>query len=446
MSNELKLNVLGDSDSTGYKIYPGKKIFPIKSETACLLKWSWSTVNFEMGTSSSCHRTQYWPVDPDNFDQFHNLPQKIQAREAMLDGHWPGHGCQYCANVEQVGGVSDRMMNLERHHGLDKIPPELLQDPTATSVTPIILEVYFNNTCNLSCLYCSSNYSSKINDELRKFGDIRIDNFSMESHTHVNNRYEKMVSSLWKYLEENNRYQIIRHFQVAGGEALLQRELDQSLNFWATHPNPSLVINLISNLMIPHHQFVKKMQKVEELVTKECIYMLELTASLDCWGEPQRYIRHGLDLDTWQQNFEYMLDKEWCKLTVHSCVTALSIKTMPDLIEKIKQWQSMHPDREIEHNFDIVIGQQNRDNGLHPKMFGPGVFDQDIDRIVKCMPNETEKQRTVRNQIIGHAKVIANSPRQPDKIQTLKKYLNELDRRHGTDWKQTFAWLDRDWN
>lgn len=429
-----------------YKTYPGRKIFPIKSETGCLLKWSWSTINFERSNSSSCHRTEYWPVDPDNFDQFHNLPQKIQARELMLEGQWPGHGCEYCANVEHSGGTSDRMMTLDRHHGLDKIPPELLQDPTATAVTPIILEIYFNNTCNLSCLYCFPSVSSKINDELRKFGDIQIDDFRMRFHTRVNDRYEKMVAALWKYLEDNNRYQILRHYQIAGGESLLQKELDDSLDFWAAHPNPSLTINLISNLMIPHHQFVKKMQKVEQLVNNEAIYMLELTASLDCWGDPQEYIRYGLDLATWQQNFEYMLDKEWCRLSVHSCVTALSIKTMPDLIEKINHWQSLRPDREIEHNFDVVIGTQNQVNGLHPSVFGSGVFDQDFDRIVKCMTGDTEIKRTTRNQMIGHANLIAKSTRQPERIQTLKKYLDEMDRRRGTNWKQTFAWLDRDWN
>jgi hypothetical protein len=150
-----------------YKTYPGHQIFPIKTSTSCLLKWSWSTINMENCMSSSCHRVDYDPIDPDNFENFHNLPAKVQAREAMLRGEWPGRGCEYCQHVENLGGLSDRLMTLERHHGADKIPPELFKNPVATEVTPTVLEVYFNNTCNLSCVYCGPKLSSKWNDELR---------------------------------------------------------------------------------------------------------------------------------------------------------------------------------------------------------------------------------------------------------------------------------------
>jgi pyruvate-formate lyase-activating enzyme len=429
-----------------YQTFPGKKIFPIKSNTACMLKWSWSTINMETGSSSSCHRVNYDPIDPDNFADFHNLPAKVQAREAMIRGEWPGHGCEYCQNVENAGGVSDRMMTMERHHGLDKLPPELLNNPVATEVTPTILEVYFNNTCNLSCLYCGPSVSSKWNDELRKFGDIEIGNFRQKLHVSNNDRYEQMVNSLWQYLEENQRYKIIRHYQILGGESLLQKELDQSVDFWASHPNPSLTINLITNLMLPHHQFVKKIQKFESLVQQEAIYMLELTASLDCWGPQQEYARHGLELDTWQKNFEYMLDKTWCKLAVHSCISSLSIKTMSELIDKINYWNTFRaPDQEIEHNFDMVIGEKQRINGMHPANFGPGVFDQDFAKIIELMPVGTEKQRTNRDQMIGQAKFIANSQCRPESIALLQAYLDEIDRRRNTNWKILFPWLDQDW-
>jgi hypothetical protein len=429
-----------------YKTYPGHQIFPIKTATGCLLKWSWSTINMENGTSSSCHRVDYDPIDPDNFANFHNLPAKIQAREAMLRGEWPGRGCEYCQNVEKLGGTSDRLMTLERYHGEDKVPPELLANPTATEITPTVLEVYFNNTCNLSCLYCSPDLSSKWNNELQKFGDIKIENFQQKYFVPKNDRYDHMVSELWNYLETHDRYKTIRHYQILGGESLLQKELDQSLNFWATHPNPSLTINLITNMMLPHHQFVKKMQKVEALVQQEAIYMLELTASLDCWGPEQEYVRHGLDLDIWQQNFEYMLDKSWCKLAVHSCISSLTIKTLPELIRRINHWNTRRPkNQEIEHNFDLPIGQQQKINGMHPATFGSGVFDAEFEQIIDLMPVDTEIQRSSQSQMYGQINFIKNSPRNPERIAVLKQYLDEIDCRRNTDWKTLFSWLDREW-
>jgi len=427
---------------SNYKIYPGHEIFPIRTDTACLLKWAWSTVNIERGETSSCHRTNYDTIDPDNFSNFHNLPTKIHARERMIAGEWPGRGCEYCKNVEDHGGTSDRQMILMRSHGLDKIPPELLDNPKATEVTPIILEIYFNNTCNLSCVYCGPSISSKWNDEIQKFGKIQIEDFSLNAHTPDKSSYNKMVEDLWKYLVTDDRYKSIRNYQLLGGESLLQKELDASIDFWHQHPNPSLTFNLISNIMLPPKLFVEKMQRFHTLVDTESIYRLELTASLDCWGPQQEYVRHGLDLDTWTHNFEYLLDKPWVKPSIHSCITSLTIKTMPALIEKIVEWnQKLPEDMQIDHSFDFVIGSDGGKNGLHPCLFGPDIFEKDFEKILALMPENTENQRLSKKQMQGQANFVKNSIKDKKRINLLKAYLDELDRRRNTNWHTLFPWL-----
>jgi hypothetical protein len=122
------------------------KVFPIKTDTACLLKWSWSTVFLKEGVTSSCHRCDQLPIDPDNFAGFHNLPRKLEARRTMLRGQWPQGGCQYCQRIESAGGTSDRMYQFNSGREGELPPPELSTDPVAIEVTPTILEVYFNNT------------------------------------------------------------------------------------------------------------------------------------------------------------------------------------------------------------------------------------------------------------------------------------------------------------
>ena len=426
-----------------YKTYPGREIFPIKAEPACLLKWSWSSIWLETAKTSSCHRTSQDSIDPDNFDNFHNLPSKVKARQDMLDGQWPGRGCEYCKNVETHGGVSDRQMTLSRQHGADKIPPELFVDSTATTVTPTILEIYFNNTCNLSCIYCGPSLSSKWNEEINKFGAIKVDKVTIKSLFRPGNtRYEKMLQDLWKYLETNDRYKVIRHFNFLGGEPLLQKELDDTLEFWKKHPNPSLTFNMISNIMIPHKLFVDKMEKFQKLIQDQCILKVDVTASLDCWGPQQVYVRHGLDLNVWTKNFEYMLNQSGSTMSVHSCITALTIKTMPTLIKKINYWNSLLPsDKFIEHIFDFVIGDENKELGLHPCVFGPGVFDDDFDRILLVMPENNECQRSAKKQMEGLANFVKNSIRDSKKIKNLKLYLDELDNRRNTKWHKLFGWL-----
>ena len=44
------------------------KKFPIVSDTACQLKWNWSTVFLSTGETASCHRTDQHKFDTDKFD------------------------------------------------------------------------------------------------------------------------------------------------------------------------------------------------------------------------------------------------------------------------------------------------------------------------------------------------------------------------------------------
>jgi hypothetical protein len=153
------------------------KYFPIKTATACQLKWTWSTLFLNDGTTSSCHRVGRHQVALEDFDNFHNTPIKIDQRNTMLEGKWPqplpymqdDEGCRYCQKIEEAGGQSDRMY----HNQIpDLSPPELEYDPPATNVTPRILEVFLSNTCNL---ITNHNYEAiLIEADKKKFNELNI--------------------------------------------------------------------------------------------------------------------------------------------------------------------------------------------------------------------------------------------------------------------------------
>ena len=84
-------------------------VFPIKTATACQYKWGWSTIYLNMLGTASCHRAGVIPLAAANFDNFHNLPKKLEDRRLMLQGKWPQGGCQSCEMIERAGGYSDRM-------------------------------------------------------------------------------------------------------------------------------------------------------------------------------------------------------------------------------------------------------------------------------------------------------------------------------------------------
>lgn len=419
-----------------------KRIFPVVSETGCLLKWAWSTVYLGQGTSSSCHRTDQAPIPPDNFESFHNLPNKIQARQMMQRGEWPQGGCQYCEKIETAGGMSDRQYQLHAKHDLDRTPQELLADPTALEVVPTILEVYFNNVCNMACLYCGSHFSSKWEEENRRFGIFEQGNVKFGYNQKSNPNYEHMLAEFWRYLHEKDRYLHIRYYQILGGEPFFQKEFDISLDFWESHPNPELTFNIITNLKVPPKKFRDYIDRFGRMVESGALKRLQITGSIDAWGPQEEYVRWGLDLEEWQQNWEYLLDKPWVVMCINTAISALTIKTLPELVHRINDWNARRdPWNPISFSFMSVMTPPE----MVPDIFGAGVFTQDFERVLAAMPADKASDISAREHMTGIMRQIEAGPRKANTIEDLKVYLTELDRRRGTCWQDLFPWLDQAW-
>jgi hypothetical protein len=418
------------------------KVFPIKTETSCLLKWAWSTIYLGQGTTSSCHRTDQSPIDPNNFASFHNHPDKLAARRLMLNGEWPQAGCQYCEKIESAGGMSDRQYQLSETRNMDHIPTELFTDPTAIEVVPTILEIYFNNTCNMSCVYCGPKFSSKWEEENRRFGEFKQGNVHFGWITEVNANYDRMLADFWRYLEENDRYKAIRYYQILGGEPFFQKEFDTSIEFWENHPNPDVAFNIITNLKVPPKKFRAYIDRFENMVNEGKLSRLQITGSLDAWGPQEEYVRWGLDLTEWEENFTYCLDKPWIVLSINSAITSLTIKTLPELITRINAWEAQRPDQGIYFGFMSATNPYE----LVPDIFGSGVFEEDFERILAVMPETSDRHRTSKEHMKGIMQQITTAARDPGRIADLIVYLTELDRRRGTDWRSLFPWLDQTWS
>ena len=415
-----------------------KQIFPIKTDTGCLLKWAWSTVYLNQGTSASCHRTDQQPIPPDNFESFHNLPNKIEARQMMLRGEWPQGGCQYCEKIETAGGMSDRQYQLHARHDLDRTPHELFEDPTTLEVVPTILEVYFNNVCNMACLYCGSHFSTKWEEENRRFGVFTQGNVNFGHNTQSNPNYERMLADFWRYLEEKDRYKHIRYYQILGGEPFFQDEFDISMDFWESHPNPELTFNIITNLKVPPKKFRAYIDRFGKMVESGALKRLQITGSIDAWGPQEEYVRWGLDLAEWTENWEYLLDKDWVVMCVNSAVSALTIKTAPELVEKINEWNDRrNPWNPISYSFMSVMTPPE----MVPDIFGPGVFEQDFTRLLAAMREGNPSEVSAKEHMRGIMKQIVAGPRNTERIADLKVYLTEIDRRRGTSWPELFPWL-----
>jgi len=404
------------------------KIFPIQTATACKLKWNWSTLYLNIGHTMSCHRTGTSVLTKENFKDFHNTDVKIKDRQAMLEGRWPDTSCAYCKNIEESGGTSDRM----RHLSIPElVPAELYDNPTQTHVEPVILEVFFSNACNFGCLYCDPYLSSTIDNENRKFGDFIKAGVKL---TTVEGQYRNLVQTFWEWFPEG--FQKIQRFNILGGEPFQQKDFDKLLSMIEQYPNPGCQLNVVTNLSLSKNKLETYIQQFKKLLQKRSIARVDLTISIDCWGAEQEYVRYGLDLQNWLENFEYLLEQGWLTLNINQTISALTIKTMPALLEKLNEWRSKH---KIGHWFSAVSPGPSY---LKPEILGPE-FVEDSKKILALMPQNTAEDLQAYSYMQGILNYVTTSPINQIEIENLIIFLNEKDRRRNTNWQTTFPWLKK---
>ena len=423
------------------------KPFPIKKGIPCQLKWNYSTIYLTDGKTASCHRAGHGYYDNSGSQlEFHNIPNKLEDRQKMLNGIWPGNGCQHCKHIEEAGGESDRTIHL--HMEGTTAPPELENDLEAVKVTPRQLEIYWGNTCNQKCIYCGAHYSSQIHQEEKRFGrfskeGVVIDAKDFVINPHIESDTEKLF--VWF---ENNIHKLHK-IGVLGGEPFLQKETFRMIEFLEKRHLPDLTLYFFSNLNVDHERIKKWITRLNKLVLEGRLDKLQIVGSCDAWGPAGEYVRSGLDLKVFQKNFEYILNETEILQNINSALTITAVPGMPELVKKINEWSKIRP------VYWSMMKANESDIGIKPYLY-PGIFGRKINDIGLKEAIDMFETRTfgdpdsvkVNHKIYMRGIMKEFEKREPNPLRQkqLKIYLTELDRRRGTDYKKVFPqiaeWLE----
>jgi organic radical activating enzyme len=404
------------------------KYFPIKTATSCQSKWTWNTLWLNEARTSSCHRASWDNISVDDFN-LHNGPNKILAREQMLEGKWPGNGCEYCRDIEAAGGHSDR-----HHNNLipGLTPLELDTDTRSLYITQRIQEIFADNTCNFSCIYCNSNLSSQIEQENNRYGEFKQKGVWLKNTLPNKQDNTALYAKFLDWLTDNVQH--LRRLHLLGGETFIQHRLmNDILDILERKPNSELRLGIFSNMNAPEKHWINYIERIKQLPIKG----FDLTASIDCWGEPAQYVRRGLDLELFEQRLAWASQQsDWLNLNINQTITNMTIKTMPELIEVVNRYND---NKHIGHYFEFYIGPEQY---LHPKIFSYSMWQQDFKRIYDTLKQGTIEQREVFVRLRGLEKQLKTvSQHDSEQIENLHIYLDELDRRRATDWRSLFPYL-----
>lgn len=321
-----------------------KKKLDAISSSFCLAKWTDVTIHLESGTTHSCHHPSVHKIPleelKNNPSALHNTQFKIAQRKKMLAGKRPNE-CDYCWKIEdlETNEISDRVLK----SSLSWTAPsyeEIINNPLSTTFKPKNVEISLSHVCQFKCSYCSANYSTKWEEELKKHGDYATlsGKKDVTTYSEEENPYIKAFWNWWPELKKD-----LHVFRITGGEPLLSSNTFKILENLLDFPERNLTVAINSNLGAPVSIIEKFQNLINKLVSTKSVKKVELFTSIDAYGAQAEYIRHGLNNDYFWKNIDTLLSKiPSMQIMIMSTFNALSITSYIDLLKKIMDTNMRH--------------------------------------------------------------------------------------------------------
>jgi hypothetical protein len=435
-----------------------KKFIPIMNEispTFCMAKWHHTTIYLQTGETHSCYHPRPHKIPLEeiliNPSALHNTEQKKHERLEMLNGEKPS-GCQYCWNIEALG--EDYISDRKERNSTIYTPERFEQIKTGEwdqNINPEYIEISFGNECNFKCGYCHPKHSSSYYKEIKDYGPYT----TVKNHRGDINWFKiyeeevnPYVEAWWKWWPEVSK--TLNILRITGGEPLLQKSTWRLLDDLDKNPLPNLELNINSNFGVKPILIERLAERANDLVNSGKIKDFKIFTSIDTWGTPAEYIRTGLNLESWEKNFEIYMQKTKLPITFMITFNILSVPNFQLLLQKILQWRKRYN--------DIFKTREQRIRFDTPYLKEPLQYDMNILPKEEFMPYMHKNLEFIKSNIYDRSTEYFTSleyekfRRVVDYMETthyseekLKEgrkdfynWFTEYDRRRGTDFSKTF--------
>ena len=406
----------------------------------CVLKWHHLEMHLGSAQSHSCFHCPQRHLSLD--EDLHNTKQKMEQRKLMLEGERPAE-CFYCWNVEDSGSISPRIALTPIYTEME---PDIIETTARLKwdepVYPKYLEMSFSNKCQMKCSYCSTQNSSSLHEEIKQFGVyplLNIENEGQYKSHGRENMYDEdspMYDKFWDWFDEAKNH--LRVLRVTGGEPLLH---ESTFKLAEMIKDTDIAFHVNSNLSVSQRR-VDRMIKTMRQMKNPKVY-----ASIDTVKEQAEWIRHGLNSNTFDINM-FKIIGEQIPIGLMVTFNFLSIPKSKEFLSYVLQLKNIG---------DVKLDTPYMTN---PKHLSALITDDKMLNLLrdseKFMEDNTEdgnpkkfnsgelqKFKTVvrwveQNRFTGED---LNSHRTDFKL-----FIDEHDRRRGSDWHAAFPELEYFYN
>lgn len=278
----------------------------------CTAKHGYVTIK-PNGTSKPCCRWEDYSPIVDNFENFEQILDHFQSVIRTPTAEWP-IGCQACHRDTSFG----------RKCVIDGMNKFIV--PTGNTIQS--LEVGFDNICNMNCVMCNPQFSSrwnKIYKENKEFLDPYHDFSEYEIQSPI---YDNVIR-----LMENSDLSRLHTIRLMGGEPMYSKVTLKFLEWFTDRDVSNIKLKFNTNATVFPHKFTELFKKFKTV---------EPETSIDGVEEVNEWGRNG---GTWKEIQEVI--KLWnefarensnIKMRNHTTITLANMEHLGRLSEWISQF------------------------------------------------------------------------------------------------------------
>jgi sulfatase maturation enzyme AslB (radical SAM superfamily) len=363
-----------------------------------------------------------------------NSPELKDIRVKMMNNEEVSN-CTQCYHDEHAGVSSHRLQSNQTYYNLykDDLVKSLestLSDGTIT-VDPFTLDIRAGNTCNLKCVMCRPNESSKWLPDSKKIMDLtenvelKLD-WAIKSNIDTKNFTWVEKEEFWKEFEQlvPNLKEII----FGGGEPFLLKSINSLINYMVeTGHSKHIKIRFHTNGTQIPESFWPLVDKFREI---------EMIFSIDGLDEQNYYVRYPAKWEEVVKNL-WLSDQHNAKTMILYSLHSMSMYNLIDLYK----WRLEQPFKNV-NSIPIVLGRVYNPTYLNPQGLPLSVKEKISKRILDFVDeNKSKYESWYFDSLIANVNWIMDSDF--SNYDTLIEYIKRLDEVRGTSFEQVYPELHK---
>jgi organic radical activating enzyme len=383
------------------------------------MKFKYLKVDAESNTTYNCHAAKPHPIDfawlSENSGNLFNTNVNVQERVMMLRNERNSSCEQNCWAAEDRNAISPRILQ----YGIEKTHTEVITNPS-------IIDFTSTSDCNLTCSYCTKEYSGAWRRDIINNGEYSISHFA-------DNRYKLLPRDLLLTKLSQQSLRKSQKYQQLVDEVV--KSTNESTCIIITGGEPLLDNNLISNIKLLSHVAIIEIytgigvsqSRFEKIINElKDFSNVQLMISAESIEKNIEFNRYGIKWSEFVQKIEYM-KRNNLNFKFSSTLSNLTLFSFAD-------FANYFPDTKM------VIGFV-----YQPRFLAPYVLDYDSKEFIK------NKIQSTKNTIsdIDKKQILQSMEHVPDEKHkiSLREFLLEFTARRSNlslnIFPKTFLeWLD----